>query len=238
MWFPNLFPAGKNRRAAASVSELSRRTASQQSNSGPSDGFAITAQGFSPYWESAFLAPVSFTLSEGETLVLSGPSGIGKSTFASALFGFASYSGSFTIGGAELRDIFDRSQIISGSLQNGHIFNTTVRENLKIAGESIADDHIREMLNALELNFLSLDEVIGEFGRPLSGGEAKRLSTARALLSDTPICILDEPLEHLDAELAVKTRNAIERFCAGRTLIVITHSPWPQYSQKLVLARE
>ena len=238
MWFPNLFPAGKNRRAAASVSELSRRTASQQFNSTPKVGFVIAAQEFSPYWENEFLAPVSFTLGKGETLVLSGPSGIGKSTFGSALFGFASYTGSFTIGGAELRDISDRSQIISGSLQNGHIFNTTVRENLKIAGETIADVRIREVLDALELNYLTLDEVIGEFGRPLSGGEAKRLSTARVLLSDTPICILDEPLEHLDGELAVKTRNAIERFCVGRTLIVITHSPWPQYSQKLVLARE
>jgi ABC-type transport system involved in cytochrome bd biosynthesis fused ATPase/permease subunit len=237
-WFPNLFPAGKNRRAAASVSELSRRTHSQHSSSAPSDGFAITAQEFSPYWESAFLAPVSFTLGEGETLVLSGPSGIGKSTFASALFGFASYSGSFTIGGVELRDISDRSQLISGSLQSGHIFNTTVRENLKFAGDDIKDDQIREMLNALDLNYLSLDEVIGEFGRALSGGEAKRLSTARALLSDAPICILDEPLEHLDVDLADKTRREIERFCAGRTLIVITHSPWPQYSQKLVLARE
>ena len=237
-WFPNLFPAGKNRRAATSILELSRSSQSQLSKSELSEGFVIAAHKFSPYWESEFLTPVSFTLGEGEMLALSGPSGIGKSTFASTLFGFASYSGSFTIGGVELRDISDRAQLITGSLQSGHIFNTTVRENLKIAGESISDDRIREVLDALELKYLSLDEVVGEFGRPLSGGEAKRLSTARALLSDAPICILDEPLEHLDAELAVKTRTAIERYCSGRTLIVITHSPWPQYSQKLVLARE
>jgi ATP-binding cassette subfamily C protein CydC len=163
---------------------------------------------------------------------------VGKSTLAAALLGFASYSGSLTIGGVEVRDIEDRSEFISGTLQNGHIFNTTLRENLKIADESATDEKLFQLLSALELETISLDEVLGEFGRALSGGEAKRVSIARALLADSPITILDEPLEHLDSQLAIRIQSAIAHLAAGKSLIVITHSPWLQYSRKLTLARE
>ena len=94
------------------------------------------------------------------------------------------------------------------------------------------------MIKALELEDISLDELLGEFGRPLSGGEAKRLAVARALLSPAPILILDEPLEHLDYERAGRIEKAIIDLMAGRTLIVITHTPWLQYSRKLQLERE
>jgi ABC-type transport system involved in cytochrome bd biosynthesis fused ATPase/permease subunit len=90
----------------------------------------------------------------------------------------------------------------------------------------------------LELEYIPLDEVLGDFGRVLSGGEAKRLAVARALLADVPIVILDEPLEHLDQELALRIQSAIGDLVAHKSLIVITHAPWFQYSRKLILARE
>ena len=203
----------------------------------PSDR-TISAKDFSPYWNDVFLPRISFELNPGETLVIHGASGVGKSTLAAALFGFAPYEGSLTIGGAEIANIDDVDSHVTGTLQSGHIFNTTVRENLKISKPDASDNELLEILSAIELEDFSLDEVIGEFGRHISGGEAKRISIARALLSSAPIVILDEPLEHLDHELGLRLQEAIVRSCVGKTLIVITHAPWLQYSKKLGLTRE
>ena len=71
-----------------------------------------------------------------------------------------------------------------------------------------------------------LDTIIGHFGRPLSGGEAKRVVLARALLSKAPVIILDEPTEHLDSDLADRITKRILSKYKDRALLVITHSGW------------
>jgi thiol reductant ABC exporter CydC subunit len=237
-WFPSLFPAGKNRRASQSVDALAQGSIENSESDLVPQTFELVAKGVNPFWDKQFLSPVDFTVTPGETLVITGASGTGKSTLAAALLGFASYRGSLTIGGIEVKGIDRLSDFISGTLQQGHIFNTSMRENLRIGDIQASDSRLREILEAVELSEISLDEVLGEFGRTLSGGEAKRLSIARALLSKAPILILDEPLEHLDHERALRIQESITRIAAGKSLIVITHSPWLQYSRKLELARE
>jgi ABC-type transport system involved in cytochrome bd biosynthesis fused ATPase/permease subunit len=237
-WFPSLFPAGKNRRAAQSVAALTQSALTEPlTQKIPSDN-KIIATHLIPYWKDKFLAPVDFSLAAGEVLLISGPSGIGKSTLASAMLGFASYEGSLMIGGVEVSQVEDLPSYISGTLQQGHIFNTTLRENLKISKGNATDAELQEMIDALELSAISLDEVLGEYGRVLSGGESKRLALARALLSDAPVLILDEPLEHLDHERALRIQKVVMESCTDRALIVITHTPWLQYSRKLQLERE
>jgi ATP-binding cassette subfamily C protein CydC len=237
-WFPNLFIAGKNRRASKTVEELSQTPHTHATSNLLPSGYVIHAKRLEAYWDEPFLAPISFEIQEGETVLITGASGVGKSTLAAAMLGFSRYKGLLTIGGVEVRQIENLNQYISGSLQNSYVFNTTLRENLKIADEMVDDTKLQEVLDALELDEISLDELLGEFGRPLSGGEAKRLAVSRALLSPAPIIILDEPLEHLDHERAGRIEKSITRYAAGRTLIVITHAPWLQYSRKLLLARE
>jgi ABC-type transport system involved in cytochrome bd biosynthesis fused ATPase/permease subunit len=237
-WFPNLFPSGKNRRASQSVNRLAETQIEKPSSHLTPSTFELNASKVNPYWDQEFLTPFDFNVSPGETLLITGASGTGKSTLAAALMGFAPYSGSLTIGGLEIRDIDQVATFITGTLQQGHIFNTTLRENLKIADSDATDSRLSEILQGVELADISLDEVLGEFGRALSGGEAKRLSIARALLSKAPILILDEPLEHLDHERALRIQVSIAGLAAGKSLIVITHSPWLQYSRKLELARE
>jgi ABC-type transport system involved in cytochrome bd biosynthesis fused ATPase/permease subunit len=176
------------------------------------------------------------TLMPGEIMLITGESGIGKSTLAASLFGIAPHQGLATVGGVEIKSL--ASGIVAGSLQRGHVFNTTLRENLKIGDIDASDERLNAVLRDLELDYLELDQHLGEFGRPLSGGEAKRLATARALISKAPILILDEPLEYLDHARALRIEKRIIAQTVGRTLIVISHSPWLQYSRKLTLARE
>jgi ABC-type transport system involved in cytochrome bd biosynthesis fused ATPase/permease subunit len=167
-----------------------------------------------------------------------GTSGSGKSTLALALNGFLSYSGSATIGGIEISKINDLSESIVASLQKGHIFNTTLRENLKIAHPSATDAQIIEVLDLVELSDIDLDTLLGVYGRPISGGEAKRLGVARALLSPAPIIILDEPTEHLDQALANRIEERIRMRCKDRALIVITHEGWLKSTRTVIIERE
>jgi ABC-type transport system involved in cytochrome bd biosynthesis fused ATPase/permease subunit len=82
-----------------------------------------------------------------------------------------------------------------------------------------------------------LDTIIGDFGRVVSGGEAKRLAIARTLLSDADIYIFDEPTEHLDHELAQRIEEAITALLKEKIAIVITHSGWNRADKTLIMLR-
>ena len=71
-----------------------------------------------------------------------------------------------------------------------------------------------------------LNTIIGDYGRGISGGEAKRIILARALLNNAPLLILDEPTEHLDADLAERITQRILDKYSDRALLIITHSGW------------
>lgn len=235
-WFPNLFIAGKNRRATQRVDELRALPQSEPTSYVRPKGLELELKGCSAFWDHPIVAPISVKVSRGDVLVISGPSGVGKSTLAAALFGFAPYEGSITVGGIEVSNL--ETGVISGTLQGGHIFNTTLRENLRIGNPDASDAELQAIVDRLELSSISLDELLGEFGRAISGGEAKRVSIARALLSQAPILILDEPLEHLDSSLSERVQKVINDACRERILIVITHAAWLQYSHSVVLTRE
>jgi ATP-binding cassette subfamily C protein CydC len=189
------------------------------------------------------MLPVTFELKPGEKIRISGRSGSGKSTLAMGLVGALNYSGSITLDGVELSEIDGLEQYVVADLQRSHIFNTSIRENMRIADQNATDAEICKVLELVELDSLieesseGLNSVIGEFGRHISGGEAKRLSLARVLLSKAPILILDEPTEHLDLELALRIEKRILDFASFKTVVVITHSGWHEIGRTLELSR-
>ena len=232
-WYPNLFTAGKLTASAASVKRLAESATSlEMPERKLSEISDLEATNLQVAWSHEFMQPVSFKIKRGELLVIRGRSGSGKSTLAMGLLGLLTYRGSLTANGNEVSSCADLSDRIVGTVQRTHIFNTTVRENLKIANPEASDDQIMMVLEILEMTTLinelpnGLDTLIGEFGRTLSGGEAKRLSVARALLSTADVIVLDEPTEHLDTGLGLRIEKSIRAFLNNRILIVITHSGW------------
>lgn len=171
-------------------------------------------------------------LPEGRTVILLGPSGSGKSTLAQlALRLIDPDAGRVTLGGVDLRrlrqeDLHGRIAYVS---QNAHLFAADIRDNLLIARPDATNDELWAALEIVDLaDFVeSLPNGIltwvGENGVLLSGGQARRLSLARALLKDAPVMILDEPTEGLDAATEARVMKALRPRLAGRTVLLITH---------------
>jgi ABC-type transport system involved in cytochrome bd biosynthesis fused ATPase/permease subunit len=208
--------------------------------------FAVTqiiAKNITVAWEQDFMEPTSFEVAKGELLVIRGRSGSGKSTLVMGLLGLLPYKGELTFDGQSADSFSDLGGRVVGTVQRSHIFNTSLRENLKIANQSATDDEIINVLTLLELDQLlnelpqGLNTVIGDFGRTISGGEAKRLSVARVLLAQADVYIFDEPTEHLDEELALRIEKSITEYLAAKIAIVITHSGWESGDKTLVIAR-
>ncbi|MDP1711599.1 MAG: thiol reductant ABC exporter subunit CydC [Candidatus Nanopelagicaceae bacterium] len=244
-WYPNLYAAGKLLLARHEVDSLinSEHHHALTTMTLDSNVEDLILRKVRVSWDQkdGFMDPISLQVKSGDCLVIRGRSGSGKSTLALALLGLLDYEGEILLNGRELRSIAGLSSHISGAIQSGHIFNTTLRENLKIASPLATDSQLLEVLTLVELDSLlvemgsGLETILGDIGRALSGGEIKRLNLARALLSPAQILVLDEPTEHLDQELATRIENRL--LSLGRILIVITHSGWEKGTQTLQLNR-
>ncbi len=244
MWYPNLFGSGK---LIASQEAVDALLDADEENSAKADFIeevrVMECRDVQVSWGSDFMLPISFQARTGEVLIIRGNSGVGKSTLAMGVLGLLPHKGSIAINGVELSTISNLSQIIVGTVQKTHVFNTSVRENMKIGNPEATDQEIMDALTALDLHGLiqempeGLDAILGDFGRSMSGGEAKRLAIARVLLAKASIVLLDEPTEHLNEKLAEKVTDAITKYCESKILIVITHSEWKNANKTLMVQR-
>lgn len=243
LWYPNLFGAGKLLLARDEISQIidEQTTKEDLKTSLSTPVTQMNVRNVQAKWSEGehFMEPVSFSIASGNSIIIRGRSGSGKSTLAMALLGLLDYDGEILLNGIELRSI--ENSPVAGAIQSSHIFNTSLRENLKIAAPQASDDELVAILQLVELDSLltempqGLDTLIGQFGRALSGGEAKRLSLARALLANADILVLDEPTEHLDDDLARRLERRILEM--DRILIVITHSGWEDANATFHLVR-
>jgi ATP-binding cassette subfamily C protein CydC len=180
------------------------------------------------------LESFSLEIDAGERIALIGPSGAGKSTLAMLLMRqLDPDAGTVELSGVDLRQLDpDGLRRHIGLLaQRPVLFRDTLAENLRIARPDASDG---ELMHALEIaglgNFVAglehgLDTWIDEAGSNLSGGEARRVSLARLVLTDCPVVILDEPTTGLDAATAQGLAQTLDRWLQGRTAVMITHDP-------------
>jgi len=178
------------------------------------------------------LADFSLRIPAGERLALVGPSGAGKTTVTQLLLRlYDPQAGSIAIGGADLRSFSTAAlrRYFGVVPQDPFFFNTTLRDNLRVARPEASDRDILEacgQANALE--FISalpagLDTRLSEGGANLSGGQRQRLAIARALLADPRCFIFDEATSALDTLSEKLISAAVERVLDGRTAIFIAH---------------
>jgi ATP-binding cassette, subfamily C, bacterial CydC len=186
-------------------------------------------------WTDTVAAGISFDLPEGGAIAVTGPSGSGKSTLALTLARLIeARAGSVLLGGIDTRELrsVDVRTRIGYVGQDEVVFDTTIRENLRIADPTADDEQLLTALAAAGLGrFVAdlprgLDTPVGERGDRLSGGERQRLCLARLLLADHRILVLDEPTEHLDRPAAQALLRDVLALRPGRSVVVVSHVPW------------
>ena len=178
------------------------------------------------------LQDVSLEIAPGETVALVGHSGAGKTTCASLLMRFwDADSGTIAIGGHDVRQLPQRSlrELIAWVPQDIYLFNTSLRENIRIARPGATDAEVENAARtALAHGFISemprgYDTVTGERGVRMSGGQRQRIAIARALLKDSPVLVLDEAVSSLDTRNEQELNLALHAVRQGRATLVIAH---------------
>jgi ATP-binding cassette, subfamily C, bacterial CydC len=171
-------------------------------------------------------------LPPGRRVALIGPSGAGKSTVAAVLLRFRDpVGGSITLNGADLASYGAEAArtVVGGCPQDPHIFDASIRANLRLARPGATDDELADaaararLLSWIQSLPRGWDTPVGTHGAATSGGERQRLALARALLADPAVLILDEPTAHLDPEARTALTADLLALTAGRATLLITH---------------
>lgn len=178
------------------------------------------------------LRDVSFSIPEGTTCALVGPSGAGKTTIANLMARFYDVDGGcIRVGGRDVRELTCDSLLEDFAMvfQNVYLFDDTVAANIGFGRAGATREEIEEAARrACCYDFImelpqGFDTRVGEGGAALSGGQKQRISIARALLKDAPIIILDEATASVDPENEALIQHAIAELTADKTVVAIAH---------------
>ncbi len=178
------------------------------------------------------LQDASFTIAQGESVALTGPSGGGKSTVLGLLLRlYEPSAGRILVDGVDLRCYSNDALRTAFAVapQDGGLFALTVRENLELGGPPASDAQLTAALVTADAKELvaalpgGLDAKLDQGGANLSGGQRQRLSLARAALRNAPVLLLDEPTSALDSASRAAVATALARLSVGRTVLTVTH---------------
>ncbi len=199
-------------------------------------GVTVAFEDVTLTWDPArgpALSGLSFRVPAGETVVLAGPSGAGKTTVLEILLGFAHPdSGRVTINGADIVTIVPQAlaRLIAWIGQRPMLFAGSMRDNIRFSRPEATDAEVEEAARFARVDGFAatlprgLDTQVGEGGYGLSGGQAQRVAIARAFLKNAPLLLLDEPTSHLDPATEAEVLESLRRLTLGRTVILASHS--------------
>ncbi|MCK3657330.1 cysteine/glutathione ABC transporter ATP-binding protein/permease CydC [Pasteurellaceae bacterium Pebbles2] len=183
-----------------------------------------------PERQDVALKDLNLQIKTGQKVAILGKTGSGKSTLLQLLVrNYDPNSGEILFGNQSITAYSESTlrQQFCFLTQRVHIFSDTLRQNLQFASlTKISDEKMLEVLEQVGLANLAeagLNQWLGDGGRPLSGGEQRRLGLARMLLNDAPILLLDEPTEGLDRDTERQILKLIFAHCHNKTLLMVTH---------------
>ena len=175
---------------------------------------------------------ITMHIKAGEHVALVGPSGGGKTTLASLIARFWDVkSGSIRLGGADVKDIDTKELMnqVSYVFQDSKLLKMSILENVRMGRPDAGDDEVMKALQAAQCMDIiekfpdGVNTVIGSKGIYVSGGEAQRLSIARAFLKNAPVLILDEATAFADPDNERLVQKAFEELSKDKTVIMIAH---------------
>ena len=175
---------------------------------------------------------INLEIREGEHVAFVGPSGGGKSTLASLIARFFDTTeGQIKIGGVNVRDIPSEQlmNMVSFVFQDSKLLKMSIYDNVRIGRKDATREEVMEALKNAQCEDIigklpdGIDTVIGTKGTYVSGGEAQRLSIARAMLKNAPVLILDEATAFADPDNEAKVQQAFSKLSEGKTVIMIAH---------------
>jgi subfamily B ATP-binding cassette protein MsbA len=184
------------------------------------------------YGDNPALNGISLEVPAGQVVALVGPSGAGKTTFASMIPRFYDpTAGTISLDGVDLRDLRlkDLRDHITIVPQEAVLFAGTIFENIRLGRMEASEDEVREAARQAHAHDFILalpdgyDTQVGERGAQLSGGQKQRISIARAFLKNAPVLILDEATSALDAEAESRIQEELADLTRGRTTFIIAH---------------
>jgi ATP-binding cassette subfamily C protein CydD len=162
----------------------------------------------------------------GEVVALTGPSGSGKSTVLAVLLGFVEPERGVVVAGGSAADEFEATawrRQFAWVPQRPGLRAGTIADNVRLGRPDATDDDVRLALIGAGASELDLDKPVGEQGQLLSGGQQRRVALARALITDAPVLLLDEPTAGLDADAEAAVVAGLR--ATGRTVLMIAHRP-------------
>jgi ATP-binding cassette subfamily B protein len=186
-----------------------------------------------PGGDREILRGVSLDVHPGETLVLTGATGCGKTTLLQLVSRLADpTSGQILLDGTDVRDmpLPELRSRVGCAFEEATLFSASVRENVTFGRPDATEEEIEAALTAAQARFAydlpwGLDTRIGEQGMALSGGQRQRVALARAILSRPSVLVLDDPLSALDVHTEEKVTRALHSVLAGVTALVVAHRP-------------
>lgn len=184
-------------------------------------------------YDTPLIKDLSFSLSPGETLAITGLSGSGKTTLMHLLLShIQAEKGHIEIDGTSIDTLSptEARNAFAVVPQNPSLFHRSIRDNMIYGNLSACEEDIFQALKAthcypfIQSLPLRLDTIVGDRGDKLSGGQKQRIAIGRALLKKSPILILDEPTASLDEETAIATIQNVLTVAKKRAILVITHN--------------